>query len=140
MNTNQRHYMLSNESTDNHISWIHVANASLRIEAVLSGQAVLAENITQTMAVQPPSTGGGYDPVYAAITPIPHTVVVIKHGPATRLHVRGECRTRRAGRISRQFMEKYLTRDTEEDDCICCASLFGRHNQPPRFIGTPVLC
>jgi hypothetical protein len=134
----KHHRMLPEESTDNNtnIRWIHVADASLRIEAILSGQAVLAD--TQTVAVQPPSTASPPD-YYYTVVPVPHTVVVIKHDSAISIRPRSESRTRRAGRISRQFMEKYFTNDPEEDDCKCCASLFSLHRSP-RFIGTPVLC
>ena len=147
--------------TAHRMRWIHVADASLRIEAILSGQAVAlpTSDLTRIVAVQPPSallsktdppspTSGGQTaflpPPLAFITPIPHTVVVLRsephpqHASRTRWWCASENRSRRLGRLSRQLMAKHLfshnhrrapannatTGGGDEEDieggCACC--------------------
>ena len=113
------------------IKWIHVADASLRIEAIISGQAIAAgggEPIimptttdmilqpTQTTMVQPPDTqnsrkGGRVAATEAFIIPIPHTVVVIRQETASspfRPEPNESKDNRRIGILSQQFLR--LTR------------------------------
>jgi hypothetical protein len=117
------------------IKWIHVADASLRIEAIISGQAVVhpAENFTQTVAVQPASDmcTALSDP---AIIPIPHSIVVIKQETSYTTPQRNEFsrqkrenRSHRAGRLSRQIISGNRTRQHNHqfyslDNCCCCQS------------------
>jgi hypothetical protein len=117
------------------IKWIHVADASLRIEAIIIGQAVVhpAENFTQTVAVQPASAvcTALSDPT---IIPIPHSIVVIKQETSSQRNEFGrqrrENRSHRAGRLSRQIIIGNGTRQTGQhdhgiyslDNCCCCQS------------------
>ena len=157
------------------IEWIHVADASLRIEAIISGQAVIMTNyqdttdnsnmtathLTQTVAVQPPPSPGLRVHDNQTIIPIPHTVVVIKQNPprspslrstaaaGTKCNNRPESRSRRVGRLSRQFIGGRCTQmsDEEEESSLCpytmnvLTSCCGLYSQPsPMRVGQPVLC
>ena len=115
--------------------WIHVADASLRIEAIISGQAVVypAESFTQTVAVQPASAvhTALSDP---AIIPVPHSIVVIKQETSYTTPQRNEFgrqkrenRSHRAGRLSRQIISGNRARQHDHriyslDNCCCCQS------------------
>ena len=163
--------------TAHRMRWIHVADASLRIEAILSGQAVAlpTSDLTRIVAVQPPSallsateppspTSGQtafLPPPLAFITPIPHTVVVLRsephpqHAGRTRWWCASENRSRRLGRLSRQLMARHLfshnphrrtpankptiTEGDDEEDgeggCACCGDhrwFFAPHHLPSR--------
>ncbi len=90
------------------IEWSAVSDASMRIDAIISGQAVvLAPSANQSTTCA------------EGLTPIPHTVVVIKH--AFKANSR-ETRAHRAGRISRQFI---TIGDPEEGDNGCCSIFTG---------------
>jgi hypothetical protein len=110
------------------IKWIHVADASLRIEAIISGQAIAAgggepiiiptTNIfqpTQTTMVQPPDAqnsrkGEKVAATEAFIIPVPHTVVVIRQerasSPFRPESNESSSGTRRIGRLSQQFFRR----------------------------------
>jgi hypothetical protein len=92
-------------STPNAIEWSTVSDATMRIEAVLSGQAIVTG---EPIAIQPSSPTAPAC-LYSNLTPIPHTIVVIK----THRRV-AENRACRVGRISRQ----YLPDDSDACDCI----------------------
>lgn len=96
------------------VEWSTVSDASTRIDAIISGQAV----VLAPSAIQTTTCAAGL-----ILTPIPHTVVVIKHIPshAFRKNSR-ETRAYRAGRISRQFI---TTGDPEEGDNGCCSIFTG---------------
>ena len=97
-----------NEKSDT-MEWLKVSDAGMRIEAVISGQAVVIAT-GEPVPVQPVSMR---IPVsHSNFTPIPHTVVVLKRHQSARKHC-PEKRARRVGRISRQFMNT----DDEESDC-----------------------
>ena len=117
------------------IKWIHVADASLRIEAILSGQAIAASpvalptsDLTRIVTVQPPravSLSAYSDHPPSFIMPIPHTVVVLRHGLLPKhggSHSSPESRSRRLGRLSRQMMAKYLLAPAASGDEDCCPS------------------
>jgi hypothetical protein len=119
------------------MKWIHVADASLRIEAILSGQAFPASQValptsdlTRIVAIQPPSSANPSapsSPTPSFIIPIPHTVVVLRHELLPQASRKAsENRSRRLGRLSRQLMAKYLYHPPaisgEEDCCpVCCS-------------------
>jgi len=119
------------------MKWIHVADASLRIEAILSGQAFPAgqvalptSDLTRIVAIQPPSSANPSapsSPTPSFIIPIPHTVVVLRHELLPQASRKAsENRSRRLGRLSRQLMAKYLYHapavSNEEDCCpVCCS-------------------
>ena len=120
------------------IKWIHVADASLRIEAILSGQAIAAgpvalptSDLTRIVTIQPPGTAlsRSNDPPPSFIMPIPHTVVVLRHGLLPKpgcSRSSSENRSRRLGRLSRQMMVKYLyTAPAVSDEEDCCPSCCG---------------
>ena len=139
--TDAEHLFADRDTQRQHsIKWIHTINAPplpMRIEAVLSGQRVAASptsNLTHIVAVQPVADSGAAQPSY--LTPKIHDVVVDR---------KPETRTRRMGRLSRQFMVKYLYRSPEirADDrapytssaCpVCC----GLDSHCSWFFSTPV--
>jgi hypothetical protein len=112
-------------SSNGSIKWIHVADASMRIEAILSGQAVAVcdqgcqtatimstDSLTRIIAVQPASDRRGAgssfvcDQAMMRVVPVPHTVVVIKNdAPSSSRHPkRHENRSRRIGRLLWQYI------------------------------------
>jgi hypothetical protein len=99
---NQKHksdlfQMLYDKSVSHTVEWAHVSDASTRIEAIISGYAVVVATSEQ-VAVQPETSSS--TSFCLNVTPIPYTVVVVKRiSKQTR---RPEKRSRRVGRISRQ--------------------------------------
>ena len=128
------YYSLPDTANDNSnsattIKWIHLTDASMRIEAIISGQAIMTNqhippmsNITQTVAVQPPSTPGITTLDDYHITPLPHTIVVIKHSTSASYRSTQERRSRRAGRLSRKFISNYIAHLPDDNDDECCAT------------------
>ena len=132
----------SGSSKGNHINtpieWIHLTDSSMRIEAIISGQAIMTNqpippmsNLTQTVAIQPKSLNANLTTCneYYITSPLPHTIVVIKHiTSSSSSDYRQEKRSRRAGRLSRRFISDYITRLPDDDECctscpinlICC--------------------
>jgi hypothetical protein len=121
-------------SKGNHINppikWIHLTDSSMRIEAIISGQAIMTNqpipsmsNLTQTVAIQPKSFNAPLTTCneYYITSPLPHTIVVIKHIASTSSsHLKQENRSRRAGRLSQRFISDYIA--NLPDDCECCTA------------------
>ncbi len=92
---------LTDQSTDDPVEWKAAAHPSLRIEAILSGQAIITCEREEVQPCQQHHTSFAQH----RVAPFPHTVVVIKQ----RIRRKPEKRARRVGRISRQFIQ--------HDDC-----------------------
>lgn len=130
-------HLFAHRGTPGHthaIKWIHSVDAmppsSMRIEVVLSSshEASPTSDLTQLTAVQPFPECRVVPPSY--IVPSPHGVVMVK---PVASHGKPEGRTRRLGRLSRQFMAKYLYRPPEisEDEA----------SQPPAYtLLCPMCC
>jgi hypothetical protein len=137
---NQKHrsdlfQMLYEKSVSRTVEWSHVSDASTRIEAIISGHAVVVATSDQ-VTVQPETSKSPPTSVCLNVTPIPHIVVVIK-GISTQIR-RPEKRSRRVGRISRQFVAP------DESDCcslltFCCTSTCCTHRKQSS-LGPLVMC
>jgi hypothetical protein len=135
---NQKHksdlfQMLYDKSVSHTVEWAHVSDASTRIEAIISGHAVVVATSEQ-VAVQPETSSS--TSFYLNVTPIPYTVVVVKRiSKQTR---RPEKRSRRVGRISRQCVAP-----DESDWCSlltsCCTSTCCTHRKQSSS-GPLVMC
>jgi len=108
------------------VEWFKVSDAAMRIEAILSGQAVVVA-AGEPIAVQPTSIH--VPETHSNITPIPHTVVVLKHLRTRKSHP--EKRARRVGRISRQYM---MTSFDDTDESNDCCAFFVSMCSPPRWL------
>ena len=106
------------QAADDAVEWRGTTHPSMRIEAILSGQAlaVAPGEHVQPYSKQTPLT-------HSHMAPFPHTVVVIKQRPRRR----PEKRSRRVGRISRQFIVTSGAFDTDEsEEPVCeCNTLLG---------------
>ena len=136
------------------IKWIHLTDSSMRIEAIISGQAVMTNqhvpsmsNLTQSIAVQPASSSGPAVLDEYCITPLPHTIVVIKHIKSPSSNYTNERRSRRAGRLSRKFISNYIAHLPDDDECcVACPTSIGfmccryRSNSPTRVESRPIMC
>jgi hypothetical protein len=105
------------------MEWVRVSDASMRIEAILSGQAVIVAT-SEPSAAQPVAARVAETASY--LTPIPHTVVVVRQRPFTRR--RTESRARRVGRISRQFI--VTTGDEDDEPSGRCCTIFSSMYSP----------
>lgn len=146
----------TNDNSSTTIKWIHLTDSSMRIEAIISGQAIMTNqqipsmsNLTQTVAVQPPSSGSIVIDEYH-ITPLPHTIVVIKQVPLASHRYTQERRSRRAGRLSRKFISNYIAHLPDDDECCCCCAACPtslsfmccryRSTSPTRTVNQPIMC
>jgi hypothetical protein len=134
------------------IKWIHLTDSSMRIEAIISGQAIMTNqpippmsNLTQTVAIQPKSLNANLTACneYYITSPLPHTIVVIKHiTSSSSSRYKQEKRSRRAGRLSRRFISDYITHLPDDDECCtaCPISLICCCFRSTHGANQPVMC
>ena len=122
-------YLFANRHTSGRahsIKWIHAIDSppSMRIEVVISGgQASPTSELTQLTTVQPHPAPMTYVVPPSYLAPLPHDVVMAKPMAASPANPEG--RSRQLGRLSRQFVAKYLYRPHEISD--------NEGSQPPTY-------
>lgn len=88
------------------MEWLHISDAAIRIEAILSGQAIIIPldglshvyAPTHTVAVQPKAAETAFH--HHRVIPLPHTVIFVKH----TFKYRRESRSKRVVRITQEMI------------------------------------